>query len=62
MSLKINDIVKNEYNNIGSIKEINNDEVIVLVINSTLKDDYDYCNIDLCRLATDEEIVAAFEV
>jgi hypothetical protein len=61
-NLKIGDIVINEYNNTGKLVNIEFEEASVEVWNYGLKNDTEYCDIKLCRLATEEEILEAFKV
>jgi len=61
-NLKIGDIVINEYNSTGKLVDIIFEEASVEVWDYGLKNDIEYCNIKLCRLATEEEILEAFKV
>ncbi len=61
--IKIGDIVKNEYNNIGILTEINYpDEAVVKIFNSGIHGDTDYCSLKKCKLASLEEKNKAFKV
>ena len=61
--IKIGDIVKNEYNNIGILTEINYpDEAVVKIFNSGIYDDTDYCSLEKCELASLEEANKIFKI
>lgn len=60
--MKLGDVVTNEYGHTGILKEINYpDEAKVEVFNYGIKDDYDWCSLRKCRLATNEEKIKAFD-
>lgn len=58
--MKLGDIIINEYGHVGAILYMVGNEIEMSVFNYNIEDDTDWCSVSGSRLATEDEILDAF--